>query len=78
MLGHQCLTAPVSGEELLVYEFPIRINEQGYFWSFCAGWCWAAVRWVLLVLCWGTGHEFCDGCELSGSGLSESGLRGGC
>ncbi len=57
VLGHQCLTALCRGKSCFVYEFPIRINEQGYFWSFCAGWCWAAVRWVLLVLCWGTGHE---------------------
>ncbi len=79
VLGHQCLTALCRGKSCFMSMYfpfesmsraisgPSVLVGAGLLSDGCC-WCCAGALDTRL----------CDGCELCGSGLSESGLRGGC
>ncbi len=70
MLGHQCLTDLCRGKICFTsMYFPFESMSRAISGPSVLGcWCCAGALDTRL----------CDGCELSGSSLSESGLRGGC
>ncbi len=78
VLGHQCLTALCRGKSCFMsMYFPFESMSRAILVLLCwlvLGCCQMGAAGVVGAL----DTRLCDGCELSGSGLSESGLRGGC